>query len=86
MLFDVLLRIEVNEPATKTRLPMYAMSVISPVVMRGVLVRTIVVARRVCPGTGCRPAAGAAWTVMVTDTWLLALALLFVSIASTVYV
>ena len=35
----VLLRIEVNDPAMKTRLPMYSMSVISPVVIRGMLVR-----------------------------------------------
>ena len=35
----VLFRIELNEPATKTRLPMYSRSVISPVVIKGMFVR-----------------------------------------------
>ena len=45
-----LLRMVVNVPTTYTRLPMYSRSKISPVVMRGKLVRTVSETSTVCPG------------------------------------
>src|SRR5688572_12258433 len=57
-LVDVLLRIELKVPATKTRSPMYSRSVISPLVMTGIVVRTVSGTTAVCRGTGW-----AAWAV-----------------------
>jgi hypothetical protein len=52
---------EEKVPAMNTRWPTTSMSQISPVEMRGVLVRGVLGTRPVCPGAGCAaPAGGAA--------------------------
>ena len=84
VLVAVLFRIEVNVPATNTRLPMYSMSVISPVVIRGTLVRGDVRGRAWCARASAVPPATTVVTVIDSEAWLLALALFAASTASTV--
>jgi len=58
----VLFRSEEKVPAMKTRWPTTSMSQISPVLIRGVLVRGVLGTRPVWPGAGCAAPAGGAAT------------------------
>ena len=64
---------------------MYSRSVISPVVIRGMLALAVSGGSMVWPGFGCPPATTVV-TVIEADAWLLVLVLPTASLASTVYV